>query len=177
MALSSIRNSASARYRSSSVELEHIAIAYHAPLVFLDQVGKQYFCFYFDQLIAARIDQAKHKTGDAAVRRDDRDITKDHPGGRAGKTRKDDACYQRVGQQAVIRFDSDQQVWDQSYRADRAVADRGKGLHAKEKSAGISIRKRSAGSVDDRAVADDRIEQPEKNVAQKIQQQYQPQKP
>ena len=54
---------------------------------------------------------------------------------RARKPRENQARNQSVCQQAVIRFDCDEQIRNQPDRMNRAVTDGRKRLHAEEKSA------------------------------------------
>src|SRR6185436_13030801 len=62
-----------------------------------------------DELIAAAVDETEHQRLAVAIRSDNGDVAEDHLCRRTRKTGEHNARDKRVGDEAVIRFDGDEQ--------------------------------------------------------------------
>ena len=128
-------------------ELKKIKAA-DAAAVLIFKVGEENFDLHLDKLIVAAVDDAKHQPLHIAVWRYDGDIAKNYLRRRACKPGKNDTRDQRVGDQAVIRFDGDKQIRNDAGRMDRAVADGRECLHAKKEAAEENICHRLGRRID-----------------------------
>src|SRR6185369_4148297 len=133
------------RYRFA-LQIEHIEFARYFIVPVLDP-GSYHLGLYLDQLIVSPVDDPKHKGRNVLIRSDHGYGAKHDFGSRPRESCEYETCNKSIGKQAVIRFNGDDQVGNDTDRMDRAIADRSKRLNAKEKSRHEETSERSSGRI------------------------------